>query len=107
MCFHLAKLTLQYKGLCTKPCSPSKVIGADSACPVYLTALGCAVLSSLEGEEKSMSLRGYDHSLIIFPQLFWQVGQGAWVNEDSTLLVADEGDSLHVWVTAPACLQLL
>lgn len=73
---------------------------------MYLAALGSGVLSSLKGEEMSMSLRSFDHSLIIFPQLFWQVDEGAWVNGDSTLLEAGEEDSLHVWVTAPACLQL-
>lgn len=80
MCFHLAKLTLQCKGLCTKLCSPSKVIRVDSPCPGHLTALGSGVLWSLKGEEMSMSLRGLGHSLIIFPQLCWRVGQGGWVN---------------------------
>lgn len=90
-CFHLAKLTLQRKGLCMKPCSPSEVIRADSPCPWYLTVLGNGVLSSLKGEEMSMSLRGLDHSLIIFPQLFWRVDQGGCVNGDSTLLAGDAG----------------
>lgn len=38
-----------------------------------------------------MSLRGLDHSLIVFPQLFWRVDQGGCVNGDSTLLAGDAG----------------
>lgn len=43
------------------------------------------------------------HPLIILPQLFWWPGE--W-GQPPRWREMEEG-SLHVWVTAPACLQLL